>query len=97
MKQELNNKQIDKLLNIYFTKEKREAKGNILEHKLRKTLQKQMIFHRIKRFTIPVAAIVLLSLGIAYYSFYNKLFKKTEIPQSQIIYQDDDFMIYIQE
>lgn len=93
----LSNKQIDNLLNEYFEKEKRKTDGQILENKLRKILQKQTGLYRIKRLTIPVAATILLTLGITYYALYNKLSNETEIPQSQIIYQDDDFMIYVQE
>lgn len=95
MKKETNTN-IDKLIHNYFEKEKRIEKGDLLEEKLIKSLQKQTFTQRIKRFAIPIAATILIGTGIIY-TFLNHTSKKNKISESQIIYQDDDFMIYVQE
>lgn len=89
-------KHINTLINNYFKGEKRIEQGNLLEKKILKSLQKQTFTYLIKRFSIPVAAAILISTSIIYTSL-NQADKQNKISESQIIYQDDDFIIYVQE
>lgn len=89
-------KHINTLINNYFKGEKRIEQGNLLEKKILKSLQKKTFTYRIKRFSIPVAATILISTSVIYTSL-NQVDKQNKISESQIIYQDDDFIIYVQE
>lgn len=85
---------IDKLLDDFFTLQKREKRGAEIEERIRKQILKEK-YHRIKRMIFPIAAMLLVFIGTTFLLKEKKISNK-KIAESQILYQDEDFVLYIE-
>lgn len=87
---------IDKLISDYFEKEKQQTNSDRLKAKiLAQTVDKKNF--RIRRLVIPVAATILLVLGISVWTWKQVQRSKTNNQQTEVLYEDDDLIIYVQE
>ncbi len=84
----------DKLLEQYFQKQQRKEDSLQLQKRIAKQTCKKDVFAW-KKFTIPaVAATVLLAFGIAFWTSTQQP-KNVQLAQREIIYEDEDLMIYL--
>lgn len=91
-----NKENIDKILNAYFQQERRKEKSQSLQEQVAQQTIKSGSF-KWKALAIPIAATVLLSLGLSIWSMLLTSKDKVKIVESEIIYENDDFIIYIKE
>lgn len=92
MKEKENIKQ---MLDAYFLQEKKKEQSQKLQEQIAQQTSKSSFF-KWKALAIPLAATILLSLGLSIWAAKQKDKTKQEIAQSQILYEDDDFVIYVQ-
>lgn len=91
MKEESN---IDRLLDEFFVKERRQIQGVKLENSLRNRLKERNI-RRIRMSVIGIASMILLAIGI-FFAMEQKTSKNPQIAESKILYQDKNMIIYIE-
>lgn len=91
MKEESN---IDRLLDEFFVKERRQIQGMKLENSLRNSLKERNI-RRIRMSVIGIASMILLAIGI-FFAMEQKTSKNPQIAESKILYQDKNMIIYIE-
>lgn len=89
-------KDTDKILATYFQREQRKAESEQLRVRINKKINNKQMFAW-RKITFPaVAAMLLLVVGLT-------LLRHTQEPKNlflakkEIIYQDEDLMIYIKE
>ncbi len=86
----------DKLLEQYFQKEQRKEDSLQLQERIIKQTYKKSVFGW-RKLTIPaVAATVLLIIGISVLKSIQQK-EAVQIAQKEIIYEDEDLMIYMEE
>ncbi|PVX49942.1 hypothetical protein C7377_1582 [Balneicella halophila] len=90
-----SKKNTEKQLSDYFEKEKRSSDSDKLKARIAsQTIQKRNF--TLRKLAIPIAATVLIALGLSLWAVQN-IHHKKQIAQTEILYEDDDFIIYMQE
>ncbi len=90
-----HKKDIEKLLESYFQKKQLREESLRLQEKIAlQTYQKHTFSWQ--RFAIPVAATILLIIGVSVWTDKQKT-APVQLAQKEIIYEDEDLMIYIKE
>lgn len=90
-----DKKNIDNLLDAYFQAEKQtEASEKLQKNIVRHIVSRKRL--KMRRIVVPVAASLLLVVSISFWIQRQKTqhIEKT-VAQSEIIYEDEDFIIYI--
>ncbi len=83
----------DKLLEQYFQKEQRKEDSQRLRERIAMQTYKKSVFGW-RKITIPaVAATVLLAVGVSFWKNTQQP-EPLQLAQKEIIYEDDDLMIY---
>ncbi len=83
----------DKLLEQYFQKEQRKDASKQLQERIAMQTYKKNVFGW-RKITIPaVAATVLLAVGMSLWKSTQQS-EPLQLAQKEIIYEDDDLMIY---
>lgn len=91
-----NRKSTEELVADYFQHSKKQTESEKLKVRIAQQTSKSTS-SKLKRIVLPVAATVLLVLVFSIWT--NQLIQKqkNKVPQSEVIYEDDDFIIYVKE
>ncbi|MBS9768864.1 MAG: hypothetical protein KGV44_15185 [Flavobacteriaceae bacterium] len=83
----------DKLLEQYFQKEQCKEDSQRLQERIAMQTYKKTVFEW-KKLAIPtVAASVLFAVGVSFWK-HSQQSEPVQLAQREIIYEDDDLMIY---
>ncbi len=89
-------KDTNKLLEQYFQEKQLKEDSERLQERIALQTYRKPTFNW-QRLAIPVAATILLIIGVSVWTSKQQQKAPIQLAQKEIIYEDDDLLIYIKE